>query len=365
MIPTSPFTRRKFLELSAVGLIATGAALLHARPAHSAGPRETEYRFAWSRYTGWEFWGYMASSGIIKKWADKYGVKIKLQYVNKYTESVNQYTAGTYNGVAVTNMDVLTGPSAGGIDSTVITIGDYSNGNDGVAMINGISPADLVGRRVRLAEFSVSHYLLARCLEKNGLKENQITLVNSDDDDIENAYRNDTDPKKSVVTWNPMLMGVRMVDGTTMVFNSSEIPEEILDMMVVRTDTPDNVKKALVGAWFETVNIVAKGDNKAKAAIKLMAKQAGATQQEFETQLKTTFMFYNPADAAAFTRSKQLKQTMDYVRKFSYDHGLFTGARSVDAIGILLPDGTVLGSSTNIQLRFDDRYMQMAADGKL
>ena len=32
-------------------------------------------------------------------------------------------------------------------------------------------------------------------------------------------------------------------------------------------------------------------------------------------------------------------------------------------MGIEFPDGSVMGDSGNIKLRFDDRYMKMAAEG--
>jgi NitT/TauT family transport system substrate-binding protein len=36
--------------------------------------------------------------------------------VNDYIESINQYTAGKFDGVVMTNMDTLTIPAAGGVD---------------------------------------------------------------------------------------------------------------------------------------------------------------------------------------------------------------------------------------------------------
>jgi NitT/TauT family transport system substrate-binding protein len=77
-------------------------------------------------------------------------------------------------------------------------------------------------------------------------------------------------------------------------------------------------------------------------------------------------MFYEPGEAAAFARSEQVKKTMEDVRQFSFDHGLYgQGAPSPDLVGIAFPDGSVLGDKGNIKLRFDARYMQMSADGKL
>lgn len=46
---------------------------------------------------------------LIKKWADKYDIWIDvITRVNDYVESINQYTAGGFDGCVMTNMDALT-----------------------------------------------------------------------------------------------------------------------------------------------------------------------------------------------------------------------------------------------------------------
>ena len=97
-----------------------------------------------------------------------------------------------------------------------------------------------------------------------------------------------------------------------------------------------------------------------------MANNSGATVAQYKAQLKTTAMFYAARDAAAFTKSRDLKQTMEYVRTFSFDHGLYgEGAKSKDLVGVQFPDGSVMGDKKNVKLRFDAHYMELAADGKL
>ena len=97
-----------------------------------------------------------------------------------------------------------------------------------------------------------------------------------------------------------------------------------------------------------------------------MAKTSGATIPEFRDQLKTTSMFYDAKEAANFSKDKKLKTTMEYVRTFSFDNGLFgQGAKSKNFVGIEFPDKSVFGNKKNIKLRFTDKYMKMAADKKL
>ncbi len=153
-------------------LAAPLAVALVVTPA-GAGRGKTIFKVAWSIYVGWMPWDYADQSGILKKWADKYGIKIELTQINDYVESINQYTAGQFDACVMTNMDMLTIPAAGGVDSTALIVGDYSNGNDGVVLKGaGKKLADIKGQSVNLVELSVSHYLLARGLDTVGLAEN-------------------------------------------------------------------------------------------------------------------------------------------------------------------------------------------------
>ncbi len=325
------------------------------------------YTVAWTIYAGWMPWPYADQAGIIKKWADKYGVKIKLVQVNDYVESLNQFSAGKVDAVTSTTMDALTVPAAGGRDSTVLMIGDYSNGNDGIILKGSDKLADIKGRSVNLVENSVSHYLLARGLEQAGLKLPDVRTINTSDADIVAAF---TAPQTTaLVTWNPQLSEVKKQPGAHEVFDSSKIPGEILDTLIVDTATlkaNPKLGKALTGAWYETLALMQRDDDQGKAARAAMAKLSGTDLAGFEGQLKTTHLFIDPKAAAALTTDPALVTASDRVRHFSFDHGLFgQAAHSVDDIGIAFPGGKTLGKPDNIKLRFDSTFMTMSANGQL
>lgn len=323
-----------------------------------------KFNVCWSHYTGWEPWQYAQDSGILKKWADKHGIEIKLTLINDYIESINLYTTGQFDACTMTNMDALTIPAAGGIDSTVLIVGDYSNGNDGIVVRGGKTMADIKGLDVLMVELSVSHYMLARALTLNGMSERDLKVINTSDADIAAAFI--VLPKAAVVTWNPPLQQVRQQKNANLVFDSSKIPGEILDLMVVKTAADVRLKKALVGAWYETMKAMSSGGQLQRAAIAVMAKSAGGTEAEFNAQLNTTKMFYTPADAVKVVQDAALVTTMDAVRKFSFEKGLFgAGAKNVDVIGIEFPNNKILGNPKNIKLRFDSSYVAQALDGKL
>lgn len=350
---------------------AVSAAVIAAATIFSAVPaaaqQKSTFNVCWTIYVGWMPYGYMTDTGILKKWADKYGITINLTQINDYVESINQYTAGKFDACTMTNMDALTIPGAGGVDSTALIVGDFSNGNDGIVTKKGKTVKDLKGQKINQVEFSVSHYLLARALAMNGMSERDVTSVNTSDADIVAAF---TAPDvTTVVTWNPQLSEVMATPKVTEVFNSTQIPGEIIDMMVVNTQVlKDNPKlgQALVGAWYETIALMADQSPKGIAARTAMAKASGTDLAGFDAQLKTTRMFYTPAEAVAFTNSPDLLKTMDYVRSFSFEHDLLgTGAKSKDAVGMAFAGGKTLGDSGNIKVRFDPSFMLMLADGKM
>jgi NitT/TauT family transport system substrate-binding protein len=351
----------RLLQLAALGLLLT---LTQAATA----AEKTSFKVAWSIYVGWMPWDYAQSSGILKKWADKYGIKIELTQINDYVESINQYTAGQYDACVMTNMDMLTIPAAGGVDSTALIIGDYSNGNDGIVLKGaGKKLADIKGQQVNLVELSVSHYLLARGLATVGLAERDVKVVNTSDADIVAASA--ASSVTAVVTWKPLLTEILARPGTSLVFDSSKTPGEILDLMVVNSKVlKDNPKlgRALVGAWYETLAVMQGKDARATAALTHMAKASGATLAQFNGMLATTHMYWTPATALAAYNSPDLVRTNDLVRRFSFDKGLLgEGAKSADAIGIEFPGGKVAGSPGNIKMRFDPSFVKLAADGKL
>ncbi|MEL6573210.1 MAG: putative urea ABC transporter substrate-binding protein [Pseudomonadota bacterium] len=326
---------------------------------------KTDFKVAWSIYVGWMPWGYLEDSGIMDKWADKYGIDVEIVQINDYIESINQYTAGQFDGVTATNMDTLSIPSGGGVDTTALIVGDYSNGNDAVIIKGEGDMASLAGKPVNLVELSVSHYLLARGLDSIGLSEADLDgVINTSDADMIAAFA--TDDVEAVVTWNPLVSTILEDPNATKLFDSSDIPGEIIDMMVVNTETLEanpNFGKAMAGAWYELMGLMAAGDEEVLTA---MAEASGTDLDGYKAQLASTEMFYDPAAAVAFTESAELPTTMVNVAEFLFDKGILgEGAPSADFVGVAYPDGSTTGDAANVQFRYDTTYMQMAADGGL
>jgi NitT/TauT family transport system substrate-binding protein len=273
----------------------------------------------------------------------------------------------------MTNMEALDMPAASGVPTSAILIGDYSNGNDALLVRNGLQMKDLPGKKLLLVQKTVSEYLLDRAMTINGMRDRikQVRLINTSDSDIATAFLSDAS-SGAVVTWKPLVSQIVKQKGITSIFNSSQIPGEILDLTVVRTEVlnrPDGsgqrFAKALAGAWYE---LMARMSAAGPQTDKVLAEIAGGSQDtldSYKEQLSTTKMFYTPKSAVDFAAST-LKEKMALVRQFVFEHGLLgNNTKSVDEVGIGYPDGAVQGKPDRVRLRFELTYMKLAAEGKL
>jgi NitT/TauT family transport system substrate-binding protein len=351
-------------------LVACAVALMASQPVVAQKP---SFTVGWSVYVGWNPYYYMAKSGILRKWADKYGINIRVQRFD-YAPSLDAFVAKNIDACAMTNMEALDMPAAAGVDTTAVLIGDYSDGNDAVMVRRNLTLAQIPGKQVMLVEKTVSQYLFERAMAMNGLESQirRVQYVNTSDSDIASAFLTDQS-KPVVVTWKPLVSQIAKAKDVKVLFNSSQIPGEILDLLVVRTEVLDRKDgsgqkfiKALAGAWYEVMSLMS---TPGPATDKVLAGIAEASQDSltsYKEQLGSTHMYYSPQSALQMASSPALKKTMDLVRQFCFTHGLLGDkTKSADDVAVQFPDGSVLGQAGRIRFRFNTTYMQLAAQGKL
>jgi len=355
----------KSLSLVARFFLLSGALCAAASP--------PTFTVGWSVYVGWDPYQYMAKSGLMKKWADKYGVAINVRRFD-YAPSLDAFAAKNIDACAMTNMEALDMPAAAGVDTTAIIVGDYSNGNDAILVRHNITLPQIPGKRVLLVQKTVSQYLFERAFALNNLAPElkRVKFVNTSDSDIAGAFLSDAN-QEVAVSWKPLVTQILKGPGITRIFDSSKIPGEILDLLVVRTEVlnrPDGsgqrFAKAVVGAWYELLAQMSTPGPEGDKVLTAIASVSEDTLASYKEQLSTTHMFYTPQAGAEMALSQQLKTTMELVRQFCFTHGLLgdkTG--SADDVAVRFPDGTVEGKKDRVRLRFDATYMQMAAGGKL
>ncbi|MDP4849889.1 MAG: ABC transporter substrate-binding protein, partial [Verrucomicrobiales bacterium] len=129
-------------------------------------------KIGYSDWPGWVAW----EIAIKKDWFKEEGVDVKFEWYD-YVESMDAYAAGQLDGVGMTNGDALV-TGATGKPSVGILINDFSNGNDMIVAKPGIeSVKDLKGKKIGLEEGFVTHLLLLKALEMNGMSPDDVTIV--------------------------------------------------------------------------------------------------------------------------------------------------------------------------------------------
>jgi NitT/TauT family transport system substrate-binding protein len=138
-----------------------------------------------------------------------------------------------------------------GMEPEILLVLDESNGGDVVLGQPGItSLADLKGRRVGVEVSAVEAYTLTRALQHAGMSIRDVTPVYAPLVLHFRAFQSGS--VDAVVTYEPMRSRLLAL-GAVELFNSAEIPGEIVDVLVVRRDYlaahPERMRE-LRRAWF-------------------------------------------------------------------------------------------------------------------
>lgn len=343
--------------LAASAMLATsGTALSQDRPS---------FRIAWTLYAGNMPLGYAQDSGILAAWGDRYGIDLEAVQLIDYVEAQNQFTGGAFDAVVAITLDALTIPAAAGVDSSAVVMMNGSLGSDGMIMKGqNKTVADLAGERINLVSFSGSHYMLSRALDMNGMSEQDVTVVNTSDADIATAFQ--TDEVNTVATWKPHLDIIQeQTPDSTLIFDSSDIPDEITDIILVHTDTLEEypeLGQAIAGAWFEVIDMLQPGHPQRDEVIAHMADAAGTDVDNFTKQLSTVVL-YERDEAIELMESAAFRNALDEMTDFAFAKGLMgDSAPGPDFIGMEFQDGAILGNTGNVRLRFPTNYMRALED---
>jgi NitT/TauT family transport system substrate-binding protein len=192
-----------------------------------SGASAAALKIGYSDWPGWVAW----QVAIDKGWFKEEGVEVEFEWFD-YVPSMDAFSAGKIDGVGMTNGDALVVGATGG-KSVIILINDYSNGNDMVIAKPGIkSIPDLKGKKVGLEVGFVSHLLLLNALEKAGMKEADVTLVNTKTNETPQVLASgDVD---AVTTWQPSsAQALKLVPGSTAIYTSKDEPGLIYDVLAV------------------------------------------------------------------------------------------------------------------------------------
>jgi NitT/TauT family transport system substrate-binding protein len=262
----------------ALGL-ALSLATMAAQPVWAA-----PLKIGYSDWPGWVAW----QVAIDKGWLKEAGVDAEFQWFD-YVASMDAFAAGKLDGVTVTNGDALV-MGGSGTKSVMIMLTDYSNGNDMIVAKPGIkSLKDLKGKKVGIEIGFVEHLLLLNGLQKAGMSESDVKLVNAATNETPQVLASgDVD---AIGAWQPNSgMAMKAVPGAKPIYTSADEPGLIYDVITVSPTSLANNREEwmkLIKVWDKVVayiNDPATQDD----ALKIMSARVGLTPAQYKPLLKGT-----------------------------------------------------------------------------
>ena len=327
-----------------ISLLAITTALVgcDSKPAEKAGAgtgtgaklaAAPKFLLAWSEYPSWSIFGVASDVGLIDGQAGKmgsiekkYNVDIELKLVD-YDSCITLYGNSQADAVCITNIDIL-GPAASR-KSVAIMPTSTSNGAD-ACVAAGIDSTDaLAGKVTRGLEKSVSQFCFDRCLEKAGKDPSKFPFSQMDPEKAAQAFQGKTGNIQSIMVWNPFVMqSLAKRPDSKVLFDSSSIPEEIIDMVVMGADSLKKPGgKEFANAILETFYAMNKRMTDPTTADKTLigigAKFAQLELADMKKVVTQTRFFGDPQEAIALLASDKFRQeTMPRVSKFCEKYGL-------------------------------------------
>jgi NitT/TauT family transport system substrate-binding protein len=170
-----------------------------------------------------------------------------------------------------------------GVKLRVLVVMDSSNGADAVMVTPKIKKlSDLRGKRIAIENIPLGVYMLSRLLDAAKLSRDDVQVIITSESKHEEMYRQNK--ADAFITFEPFKTNLAAL-GAHDIFNSSNIPNEIFDLMVVHEDVYAQRRGEVcnvVRQWYRSLAYMNASPVEAAASI---SKRLGVKQQEFTAML--------------------------------------------------------------------------------
>jgi len=214
---------------------------------------------------------------------NKHDVDVEIIRYSSTVEEIQAMIDGKIQGGGFTLDEVFTLVEAG-VTGKIVLIVDYSKGGDMIIGQKDIkSVHDLIGKNVGYEGTVVGEFLLQRALEENMIKKNSIELININADKWLTHFKE----KKvdALVCFNPVSDILLDEYAGNLLFSSSDIPFEIIDVLFISDKLAKNKEKVekILKSWFATLTYM---DSKSQMTENIVSKVKDITPVNFKNGLK-------------------------------------------------------------------------------
>lgn len=321
------------------------------------------FSLGWSEYPSWSTFGVAHEMGIINGEQGEqselelsYGIDLVLKETD-YDTCIQYYGTKTVDATCITNMDILA-PSSGRPGRAILAT-STSNGADAVLSVTANTLQELKGSPVYGLDQSVSEFMFYRVLEKNNEDPAQYEFRGMDPASAAQALQTNSPTVKSIVVWNPFKQSTLLNrSDAKVVFDSTFIPGEIVDMVVVGEDVfarpkADAFCKCVCEVFYKVCEKMNNPETREQTLVALGAKFSDLNAEQMAVCCTETRFYDTPEKGKELFNSEELKTTMNSVVSFCVDKEI-CDVRSVIGYGEKVADR----NTTNVvDVIFDPSFM--------
>src|SRR6185295_14002037 len=183
----------------------------------------------------------------------------------------------------VISLDELFGLAADGFQPRIVLVVDVSHGADVVVGRSGLrTMRDLKGKSVAVESSALGAFVLSRALALSGMQASDVNVVHLESNEQPSAF--EKGQVDAAVTFDPYRAQFLQA-GAKILFDSTQIPGEIVDLLAVRATVIQNRPKAvqaLLTGWFAAIDYM--GKDPKDAARRMGIRQQRSGEQFLEAQ---------------------------------------------------------------------------------
>ncbi len=170
-----------------------------------------------------------------------------------------------------------------GVKLRILVVMDASNGADAVMVSPKIRQlSDLKGKRIAIENIPLGVYMLSRLLDAAKLTRADVRVIHSPESKHAELYQQNK--ADAFITFEPFKTHLAAL-GAHDIFNSSDIPNEIFDLLVVHEDVYLQRRKEVcfvARQWFKTLEFMRQSPDQAAASI---STRLGVTTAEYHAMV--------------------------------------------------------------------------------
>ena len=172
------------------------------------------------------------------------------------SEVLRAFRTQAIDGMVI-SLDELFGLAVDGFDPRIILVVDVSHGADVVVGRAGMRTMhDLKGKSVAVESSALGAFVLSRALAVSGMQASDVNVVHLESNEQPGAF--EQGQVDGAVTFDPYRAQFLRAGARTL-FDSTQIPGEIVDLLAVRASVFDRQSKAVQGllaGWFDALDYI-------------------------------------------------------------------------------------------------------------